>query len=43
MLNTLIKDVFTDTDIYDEQVHLLQHTNTSPIVYGAISFYRYYI
>ncbi|QUB48099.1 carboxypeptidase-like regulatory domain-containing protein [Prevotella sp. oral taxon 475] len=43
MLNTLLKDVFTDIDIYDDQVRLLQHTITSPIGNGAISFYRYYI
>ena len=43
MLNTVTKDVFTDVNIYDEQVRILQHPFTSPIADGAISFYRYYI
>jgi hypothetical protein len=43
ILNTMSKDVFTDVNIYDDQVRLLQHPFTSPIGSGAISFYRYYI
>ena len=43
MLNVMSKDVFTDVNIYDDQVRILQHPFTSPIGSGAISFYRYYI
>ena len=43
MLNTITKDIFTDVNIYDDQVRLLQHPFTSPIGSGAISFYRFYI
>ncbi len=43
ILTTTIKDVFTDVDIYDDQVRLLQYPFTSPIGKDAISFYRFYI
>lgn len=43
MLNTVSKDIFTDVNIYDNQIRILQHPFTSPIGDGAISFYRYYI
>lgn len=43
ILNTVLKDVFTDVNIYDDQIRLLQYPFTSPIGKGAISFYRYYI
>ena len=43
ILTVLIKDVFTDVDIYDDQVRLLQYPFTSPIGKDAIAFYRYYI
>lgn len=43
IINTASKDVFTDVNIYDNQVRVLQHPFTSPIADGAISFYRYYI
>jgi len=43
MVNTVSKDIFTDVNIYDDQVRLLQHPFTSPIGSGAISFYRFYI
>jgi hypothetical protein len=43
ILNTVTKDVFTDINIYDDQVRILQHPFTSPIGDGAISFYRFYI
>lgn len=43
ILNTALKDCFTDVDIYDDQVRLLQYPFTSPIGKDAISFYRFYI
>lgn len=43
ILNVGMKDVFTDIDIYDDQIRLLQHPFTSPIGKDAISFYRFYI
>lgn len=43
ILDATMKDVFTDVDIYDDQVRLLQFPFTSPIGKDAISFYRYYI
>ena len=43
ILNTAAKDIFTDVNIYDDQIRILQHPFTSPIGSGAISFYRYYI
>ncbi len=43
ILTTTLKDVFTDVNIYDDQVRLLQYPFTSPIGKGAIAFYRYYI
>lgn len=42
-VNEVIKDVFTDIDIYDNHIRFLQYQFTSPIGDGAISFYRYYI
>ena len=43
ILNTVLKDVFTDIDIYDDQIRLFQYPFTSPIGKDAIQFYRYYI
>lgn len=43
ILNNVLKDVFTDVDLYDNQVRLLQYPFTSPIGKDAIAFYRYYI
>ena len=43
IMSILAKDVFTDVNIYDDQVRVLQHPFTSPIGSGAIWFYRYYI
>lgn len=43
ILNNVLKDVFTDVDLYDDQIRLLQYPFTSPIGKDAISFYRYYI
>ena len=42
-VNSMLKDVFTDVDLYDDQVRLLQYPFTSPIGKDAIAFYRYYI
>ena len=44
MLNTALKDVFTDVDIYQDDIRLLQYPFISPISSSdAISFYKYYI
>lgn len=43
MLNTMLKEVFTDVDLYDDHIRLLQYPFTSPIGSTAIAFYRYYI
>lgn len=44
ILTTLIKDCFTDVNIYDDEVRLLQYPFHSPIsTRSAISFYRYFI
>lgn len=43
IMTVAMKDVFTDVDIYDDQVRLLQYPFTSPIGKDAIAFYRYYI
>ena len=43
ILNTMLKEIFTDVDIYDDHVRLLQYQFTSPIGETAISFYRFYI
>lgn len=43
ILTTTLKDVFTDVNIYDDQVRLLQYPFTSPIGKNAIAFYRFYI
>ena len=43
ILNTTLKEVFTDVDIYDDYVRLLQYPFPSPIGRTAISFYHYYI
>ena len=43
ILNTLLKEVFTDVDIYDDHMRLMQYQFVSPIGETAISFYRYYI
>lgn len=42
-VNTMLKDVFTDVDFYNDQVRLLQYPFTSPIGKDAIAFYRFYI
>ena len=43
MLNTTLKEVFQDVDIYDNYVKLLKFPFLSPIGAGATAFYRYYI
>ena len=43
ILNTALKDAFTDVDIYDDYVRLLQYPFPSPIGKTGISFYHYYI
>jgi len=43
MVNIALKDVFTDVDIYDDYIRLLQYPFVSPIGKTAIGFYRYYI
>ena len=43
ILDATLKDVFTDVDIYDDQVRLLQYPFTSPIGKDAVAFYRFYI
>ena len=43
IITTMLKDVFTDVNIYDDQIRLLQYPFTSPIGKGAIGFYRFYI
>ena len=44
MLGTVLKDVFADINIYDNDIRLLQSRFVSPISStSAISFYKYYI
>lgn len=43
ILNTVIKDVFTDVDLYQDRIRLLQYPFISPISKEGIGFYRYYI
>ena len=43
MVNTTLKEVFQDVDIYDNYIKLLKFPFLSPIGSGATSFYRYYI
>lgn len=43
ILNTVLKDVFSEVDIYDEEPRLMSYHLKSPIANSAISFYRYYI
>lgn len=44
MLSTVLKDVFTDVNICDNDIRLLQYPFISPISSSdAISFYRFYI
>ena len=43
IINTVLKDVFTDVDLYEDHIRLLQYPFVSPISSEGISFYRYYI
>lgn len=44
ILTTAMRDVFTDVDIYDDNIRLFQYPFVSPISSShAISFYRYFI
>ncbi len=43
ILTEALRDFFTDVDIYDNNIRLLQNRFTSPIADDAIAFYRYYI
>lgn len=43
ILNTMLKEVFTDVNIYDDYIRLVQYPFVSPIGNTAISFYHFYI
>ena len=43
MLGTILKDIFANINIYDDEIRLLQRRFTSPISKDGISFYKYYI
>lgn len=43
MLGTILNDVFSDVNIYEDNIRLLQRYFTSPIGRGAIAFYKYYL
>ena len=43
IFNVILKEYFTDIDIYDDHIRLLQNSFTSPISSDAILFYHYYI
>lgn len=42
-LNTMVKDIFTDINIYDDHIRFLNKQFPSPIGETAVSFYRFYI
>ena len=43
VVNVVLKEIFTDVNLYDDQIRLVQYPFTSPIGKDAISFYRFYI
>ena len=43
IINTVVKDVFTNIDLYQDHIRLLQYPFISPISQEGIGFYRYYI
>ncbi len=43
LFTALAKDIFSEVDIYDNQVRILRQHFTSPIADGAVNFYRYYL
>ena len=42
-LNTVLKDIFSDINIYDDHIRFLNKQFPSPIGETAVSFYRFYI
>lgn len=40
MINTMLKEVFTDVNLYDDHIRLMQYPFPSPIGRTAISFYH---
>lgn len=43
LITTMIADVFTDINIYDNEIKMLNRRFVSPISNNAISFYQYFI
>ena len=43
MLGTVLQDVFTNVNIYDDDIRLLQRRYTSPIAKEGLNFYKYYL
>ena len=43
ILTNVMRDVFSDVNIYDDYILLLRHKFSSPIGRDAIQFYRFYI
>jgi hypothetical protein len=43
IINQVMKEYFTDVDIYQDNIRLLRHPFTSPIGRDAILFYHFYI
>ena len=43
IVNTVVKDVFTNIDLYQDHIRLLQYPFISPLSDEGIGFYRYYI
>ena len=43
IVNNVLKDVFTNIDLYQDHIRLLQYPFISPISKEGIGFYRYYI
>ena len=43
MMGTILTDVFSDINIYDDDIRLLQRQFVSPIGRGAITFYQFYL
>lgn len=43
MLGTILTDVFSNVNIYDDDIRLLQRRFVSPIGRGAITFYKFYL
>ena len=43
ILTDMLKECFTNVDIYKDHVRMLQYPFLSPIASGAINFYRFYL